>query len=407
MNLQILKLLAAVVLWAVIFGFGLIPIKWKRVRSNKRAMAYSNCFSGGLFVAIGLIHILPESHFYLEAQQEHPTGKHQKQPFPLSYVICLLTFSLLLFIDKIWLNNLEVAASADEARDDLHRQDTKRTHDHRAGEVTLPKKFREDKLRTKEQRIEDMEDEIRRQLSITQKLALNFRPTRAAQHKYCCKEDHVQQRASPDHQCSESDVSGSICESSFVVDSEEEEPIMPEEKKAHLALIEEESERIVRKETTHHHHVPIIGAESNTIRVYIILVAMGIHGVFSGLALGVTLNKEDLFYLFLAMLFHKWSEAFTVGISFVKSKVPERRATFLILLFSVFTPLGIFIGVLIPSTNMTLIGVCFALSAGSFLYIAFAEIILDEFSMSTYRYTKFLFYLLGIGFVTWMGTLED
>lgn len=405
MDLQILKLLAAVVLWAVIFGFGLIPIKWKQVHSNKRAMAYSNCFSGGLFVAIGLIHILPESHFYLEAQQEHATGKNPKQPFPLSYVICLLTFSLLLFIDKIWLNNLEVAATADEAREDFRRH---KTGEHHVGEVALPKKFREDKYRTKEQRIEDMEDNIRRQLSITQKLALNFRPTRAVLHKYCCNEDHLRKRSDPKHQCSESDVSGSICESSFEVDPEEEaQAILPHDKETRLAMIEEESDKIIRKDTAHHHHAPIIGAETDSIRVYIILVAMGIHGIFSGLALGVTLDKEDLLYLFLAMLFHKWSEAFTVGISFVKSRVPEGRATFLILVFSVFTPLGIFIGMLIPTTNMTLVGICFALSAGSFLYIAFAEIILDEFSMSTYRYTKFVFYLLGIGLVAWMGTMEE
>lgn len=409
MDIKILKILAAVVLWVVIFGFGLIPIKWKGVRQSKRAMAYSNCFSGGLFIAIGLIHILPEAHFLLEAPHEE-TGKNQKQPFPVSYLICLLTFSFLLFIDKVWLNNIEAQVDADGHDDGKHGH--KKSNEHQLGASLVPKKYREDKNKpkTKEQKLEEVEEAFRRQLSSTQKIALNFKPVRVIEENYCCTEDHLTRRQGPDHKCSESDISGGMCESSFAEDPDESLPMLPQDKQMHLALRFEESAKTSKKDPEdigHHHHAPIIGKETSTIKVYIILVAMGIHGIFSGLALGVCITKEDLFYLFLAMLFHKWSEAFTVGVSFVRSKVPEKRAILMIFVFSIFTPLGILIGLLIPSTDTTLVGVCFALSAGSFLYIASAEIILDEFAMPTYRYTKFLFYMLGIAFVAAMGLMED
>lgn len=49
---------------------------------------------------------------------------------------------------------------------------------------------------------------------------------------------------------------------------------------------------------------------------------------------------------------------------------------------SIFTPLGILLGMLLFSINNNIAGICKALSAGSFLYISCAEIIVEEFSIS-------------------------
>lgn len=415
MPLQSLKIVAAILLWIVIFAFGLIPIKWKGVRSSRRIMAYSNCFSGGLFVAIGLIHILPEAHLYLEAREENASGKEKISPFPLSYIICLLTFSFLLFIDKVWLNNMNAEEEIKEQ--EMKRKETQKVarkksdHEyHHLGSIKVHKKVWEAK--TKQERAEIMEEQLKRQLSSTMKLALNFQPIRKKSKKYCCDIEHLAEHNKPEHKCSDSDVSAFICESSYDEEIDNESvPMLPDNKKEHMQRLKEEVLLASKKESVkvleHHHHAPVVGAETSMIQVYIIMTAMGLHGIFSGLALGVSQSHEDLFYLFLAMLFHKWSEAFTVGISFVKAKVPEHKAVGLIFLFSVFTPLGIFIGLMIPSTNATLVGVCFALSAGSFLYIATAEIIVDEFSLPAFRFSKFLFYMLGIALVACMGFMED
>ena len=49
--------------------------------------------------------------------------------------------------------------------------------------------------------------------------------------------------------------------------------------------------------------------------------------------------------------------------------------------FSLVAPLGIFIGALIES-SILLTAIFFSLSAGTFLYIATTEIIVEEFSLS-------------------------
>ena len=41
--------------------FGVIPQRWKRCRNNEHFLSIANCFSGGVFLAIAFVHIIPES----------------------------------------------------------------------------------------------------------------------------------------------------------------------------------------------------------------------------------------------------------------------------------------------------------------------------------------------------------
>lgn len=52
-------------------GFGMLPIKLKAFKENKLVLALANGFSGGLFLAVGILHLLPEAaenfeNFYKE-----------------------------------------------------------------------------------------------------------------------------------------------------------------------------------------------------------------------------------------------------------------------------------------------------------------------------------------------------
>jgi len=46
------------------------------------------------------------------------------------------------------------------------------------------------------------------------------------------------------------------------------------------------------------------------------------------------------------------------------------------------------------------------LAAGSFLYIACSEVIIEEFSIPIYRYWKLFFYFIGIGLITSLKFIE-
>lgn len=62
-------------------------------------------------------------------------------------------------------------------------------------------------------------------------------------------------------------------------------------------------------------------------------------------------------------------------------------------------PIGIAIGWSVSASGPLVVGIFESISIGTFLYIATVEVIVEEFSISRYRYTKFLFYLIAVGFV--------
>jgi len=54
------------------------------------------------------------------------------------------------------------------------------------------------------------------------------------------------------------------------------------------------------------------GNKDKTITSYLLILALSIHAAFEGIALGLQDRKEDLFYMLLAISFHKWVEALSI-----------------------------------------------------------------------------------------------
>ena len=71
----------------------------------------------------------------------------------------------------------------------------------------------------------------------------------------------------------------------------------------------------------------------------------------------------------------------------------------MILFLSILSPLGQILGMFLNSMSDKIQGVFMAISAGTFLYIATAEIIIEEFSFAKYKYVKFGLYCVGILFI--------
>ncbi len=57
----ITKWVFIVLILAITMGAGLAPIKIKGCNSNPKIMGLANTFSGGVFLAIAFVHILPET----------------------------------------------------------------------------------------------------------------------------------------------------------------------------------------------------------------------------------------------------------------------------------------------------------------------------------------------------------
>ena len=126
-----------------------------------------------------------------------------------------------------------------------------------------------------------------------------------------------------------------------------------------------------------------------------LLLALSIHSVIAGVALGGQGSFSGAFYIFLAIIAHKSSAAFALGIALRRSTVPRQRARQLIGLFSLATPLGILAGALVSDLLRSVVGQYFdaaflALAGGTFLYIASMDILQDEFLHTGGRFVKWL-----------------
>ena len=140
---------------------------------------------------------------------------------------------------------------------------------------------------------------------------------------------------------------------------------------------------------------------------YLLLLALGFHGLFEGISLGIQQTTKGTFFLFLAIILHKWAAALTLGISFVKSGVSQKEFVINIFIFSFITPIGISIGMILTTmSNDLMAGIFLSISVGTFIYIACSEIIIHEFSKKENKYIKFFCFILGAGMVLSLNTME-
>lgn len=140
---------------------------------------------------------------------------------------------------------------------------------------------------------------------------------------------------------------------------------------------------------------------------FIMLLALSIHGLFECLALGIQNNSKNTLFLFIALMIHKWAEAFSLGIFFVQAKLAKKNYYLLIIFFAIIGPIGVLLGIILSKTaNEFIEGVFLCISTGTFLYVACSEVIVEEFSTPDKRYLKFFLYLMGTIFAGGLTVFE-
>ena len=98
----------------------------------------------------------------------------------------------------------------------------------------------------------------------------------------------------------------------------------------------------------------------------------------------------------IAVLLHKWTEAITLGICFAKGEVEKLHAYTMVIIFGSASPLGIALGWIFSGSSKLLSGIFMSIAAGTFIYIAAAEIIVEEFSVSAHKWIKFFCFIFGL-----------
>jgi zinc transporter 1/2/3 len=100
-----LKIFYLIIIWAISFIFGLLPLCFNNCRKDLRLLNYANAFSAGIFLGIGFFHILPEAtenfenYFLNEGKDSYIKG------WPIVYLLAFLSYSLILYIEKVAFNS--------------------------------------------------------------------------------------------------------------------------------------------------------------------------------------------------------------------------------------------------------------------------------------------------------------
>lgn len=128
------------------------------------------------------------------------------------------------------------------------------------------------------------------------------------------------------------------------------------------------------------------------------LFPLSFHGLFEGIAMGLQNSSDGLRDIAIAVFLHKWAESFVLGVSLKKGNKDLKLSIVLLFIFSITTPLGILIGAFISEAALVS-AIFFAISAGTFLYIATTEIIVEEFSNKENKWLKLFVLCIAVAFI--------
>jgi zinc transporter ZupT len=355
--------------------FAFLPICIKKFRKLNLLMSLSNCFTAGLFVATGFVHILPEANEIFQEGIEalehagHDHGSdHSSHSHGISYshLTVLLAFSLILFIEKVLLNTNKKSNNHDKKAKGSKKYVSNVTLHKESSLEPLNKKNENEPVLSKPEH-KDSEKAI----IVVNADELN--PQEIPKEKDQMQDDHIETKAD--------DLNNK--------ESKNQET----KKEKHHEHDDHDNEH------NHSHDHITFSNESSIWSIIVILFALGIHAFMANLFVGIENNRETLITLIIAIALHKWSEGLAIGIILIKKKFSKCKNIFIIIFITMFSLLGGITGLLLESANDIAKGAMLSISAAAFIYIAVCEILIEEFKYADWKYLKFLLYSLGVGLV--------
>ncbi len=140
--------------------------------------------------------------------------------------------------------------------------------------------------------------------------------------------------------------------------------------------------------TTHHLGLPAF-------------VGLSIHGIISGLSVGVALvsaqSFSEGFPIIFAFILHKIPEAFILATLLMQTRFSQKNRYFLLLLFSMIAPLGVLISDYslhhLVSTGLNLL---LGVSTGTFIYIASSDLLPNIHVSGKNRWLYLIAFVAGV-----------
>lgn len=386
----ILQGVAIFILLVITLIFGFLPLFVKAMKANVKLIGVANSFSCGIFLGISLIHILPETAGDFKSYF-NKNGFTTLEKIPICYFIAFFSFSLILFIEKVAFDSHALIEHEHEEEED-----------HIKEEVASSAKIIKDDSSGSEDEVDIIKNIISTRVkvgSFIKASAKSFHQNQEIDRNQVIKglNDSLVKGSSFVSYQNELNRKSmrSICEKAY--SNQLVEVIKPE-------IVERQINDHIHDHKQDHKHSMI--KHSSQITPYLLLAALSFHGFFEGIALGLSKSSKSTISFFIAIIGHKWAEGLTLGISFSKTQIEKSMFIKMIIIFSFFTPIGVGIGMILNSSSDWVQCIFMSLTVGTFLYIAASEIIVEEFSISRYKWIKLLFMFLGLILISGMTIWE-
>lgn len=132
----------------------------------------------------------------------------------------------------------------------------------------------------------------------------------------------------------------------------------------------------------HSHFAADSDSTMKTIRGLFVVLALSVHELFEGLAVGLESSSQNVWYMFGAVSAHKLVIAFCIGIELVSSGLKTAVVVLYVFIFAVVSPLGIGMGIIISTEgeSATELPSVFlqGIASGTLLYVVFFEILSSD-----------------------------
>lgn len=143
------------------------------------------------------------------------------------------------------------------------------------------------------------------------------------------------------------------------------------------------------------------GCCSCNITPFILMIALSVHALFEGIAVGIEPSATKVYSLIAGIVIHKSAASISLGISLSKSFPDNNRIPWIMSIgFAVASPLGIIFGILLSSASPMVNVIFSSIAGGTFVYIACSEVIVEEFALPGNSFVKFFAMILGALVIT-------
>ena len=143
----------------------------------------------------------------------------------------------------------------------------------------------------------------------------------------------------------------------------------------------------------------------NAAKAWTFFIALSLHGVFEGLAVGATDSAATFWVLLAAMVAHKGFDGIALGVPLLLSNMPIRQAAVAMVVCAAMMPIGIGIALAAEdastgsSASLTE-GITVGLSAGAFIFISIVELL-----PASLRDGRFVLCKMGVFLLGWLGMM--